>query len=208
MIRLKQHHIPFGTICVLSEHSCDHIEELYTFFKRAGISVKLNVQIPNTFNEKSADAMIKLYDLWRNDGCAIKIDPFIDMTNWIIGISKRCKCFIPCGEQIFSIDTNGDVYPCGTFVSVASTGEYIYGNVNTDRWDDIWFGEKRARFLEFKNTRPDECLECEYRGYCGGGCSRDSVQCGNTEIRMGSTCGIYKPLMDHIAEKVGWLGGT
>lgn len=206
MILLRKYNIDVGSICVLSEYSCDHWDELYPFFKLAGVHIKINPQIPNNFSKKCAETYINLYDQWYDDKAIIKISPFEEMTGFILGTSKRCRCFIPCGEHIFSVSTNGDVYPCSSFVLKIPMDDYIYGNVNVDTWEDIWLGEKRARFLDFKNTRSEECLECPYNEYCGGGCTRDSVQIGNTEIRMGSTCEIIRPLMDHIAEKVGWLG--
>lgn len=205
IILLKQNKIRYGGICVLSEYACDHWDELYPFFRVSQIPIKINPEIPNNFNEKAAEAMIGLYDQWYADHGVVNIDPFAEMTRWILGVSKQRKCYIPCGEHIFSVDTTGDVYACSAFVQDVETDDYVWGNVNDDTWKEIWFGERRKRFLRYKNTRTEECLKCPYNAYCGGGCTKDSVMIGNTKTRLGSTCGIFRPLMDHINEKVGWM---
>lgn len=203
IILLRENKIRCGVICVLTEHSCDHWEELYPFFKMGAFSVKINPVIPNNFNEKCADTMIKLYDQWFDDENKVTIDPFMEMTDFVLGDTKQHKCYLPCGEHIFSVDVHGDVYPCSSFVYNMDMKQYCYGNVNVDGWEDIWYGEKRTAFLDFKNNIPQECLDCEYRLYCSGGCTLDSVKVGNTIQKIGSTCGIYKPLLDHISERVG-----
>lgn len=205
IIKMRENNIKFGVICVLTEYSCDHDDELYPFFKLGGMPVKFNPEIPNTFNNKCAKTMIKLYDQWFDDGCILKMNPFDEMTEFIMGNHRIHKCYLPCGEHIFSIDTHGDVYPCSSFVHNINFDEYKYGNVNMESWNDIWYGQNRMRFLDFKNNIPRECLDCDYRLYCSSGCTRDSVIIGNVIEKMGSTCGIIKPLMDHIANRVGVL---
>lgn len=203
IIKMRENNIKFGVICVLTEYSCDNDEELYPFFKLAGIPVKFNPEIPNTFNEKCAKTMMKLYDMWYEDDRMLKMNPFDEMERFIIGDKSIHKCYLPCGEHIFSVDTFGDVYPCSSFVHNRNFDEHKYGNVNIDSWNDIWYGKNRMRFLDFKNNIPQKCLECDYRLYCSGGCTRDSVVIGNVIEKMGSTCGIIKPLMNHIAKNIG-----
>lgn len=202
MVLLRENKIRFGVICVLTEYSCNHWEELYPFFKMGGFSLKINPVIPNNFNDKCAETMIKLYDVWFEDGRTVNIDPFVEMTAFILGDTKQHKCYLPCGEHIFSVDVHGDVYPCSSFVCDEDYSKYCYGNVNTDGWKDIWYGEKRTDFLKFKNNITDECIKCPYRLYCSGGCTKDSVDIGNTTQKMASTCEIFKPLLDHISAKM------
>ncbi len=207
MAMLKHNKIGHGNIAVLSEHSAKHADEIYPFFRCANLNLKLNIESPNTFTALSLTAMMRVFDDWWNDKNGIRVDPFNEMVNFFIKNSGRCKCSVPCAYNIFAIDTFGDVYPCETFVnSDPAFDKYCFGNVNTDTWDDIWFGDTRMDFLSFQDNVSDECRECPYFSYCGGGCSHESVAIGNTEIKMGATCEIIKPLMDHIAEKVDWLG--
>lgn len=207
MALLKKHDINYGNIAVLSEHSARHADEIYPFFRYANLDFKLNIESPNKFKPLSLNAMLQVFDDWWNDKNGVRVDPFNDMVNFFIKNSGKCRCSVPCAHNIFAIDTFGDVYPCETFVnSDPMYNKYCFGNVNSDTWEDIWFSDTRMDFLTFQDNVSDECRECPYFSYCGGGCSHESVAIGNTEMKMGSTCEIIKPLMDHIAEKVGWLG--
>lgn len=211
MAILKKHDINFGNIAVLSEHSAAHADELYPFFRYAGLNFKLNIESPNTFPTTTLKAMLRVFEDWWNDKNGIRVDPFNDMVQFFFtkNAEVRCKCSVPCAYNIFAIDPFGDVYPCETFVnSDPMYNKYCFGNVNTDTWEDIWFGDTRMDFLAFQDNVSDECRACPYFSYCGGGCSHESVAIGNTTMKKGSTCDIIRPLMDHIAEKVGWLGGV
>jgi len=204
--KLEKNGIYAGHIAVLSPLSCKHADEIYPFFKYAKRSFKLNIATPNTFQKETLAAMILIFEEWFADKNSIRIDPFDEMVNFFLKKEYARKCYCFCNESVICIDSFGDVYPCESFVINRNTGDYVLGNVNTDQWEDIWFGEKRAKFLKFQNNIKDECKECPYVQYCGGGCSADSVMIGNTETKMGSTCEIIKPLMDHISAKIGWLG--
>lgn len=204
--KLEKNGIGVGHIAVLSPTSCTHVDEIYPFFKYAKRGFKINIATPNTFQMKTLSAMITLFEEWFADKNSIRIDPFDEMVNFCLKKEYDRKCYCFCNESVVCVDTFGDVYPCESFVLNRDTSNYILGNVNTDQWEDIWFGEKREKFLKFQNNISDECKECPYVRYCGGGCAADSVMIGNTETKMGSTCNIIRPLMDHIRDKIGWLG--
>lgn len=209
MAMLKEHNIPYGNIAVLSEHSANHADEIYPFFKYANLDFKLNIQSPNTFKSLSLTAMLHVFEDWWNDKNAISVDPFNSMVRFFIRRSGECRCSAVCSNNIFAIDTHGDVYPCETFVtSDPRFDEYRFGNVNSDSWEDIWFGDARMKFLTFLDNVSDECRRCPYFSYCGGGCSYESIAVGNTTTKMGTTCEIIRPLMDHIGDRVGWLGAV
>ena len=204
--KLEKNGVNVGHIAVLSPESCEHVTEIYPFFKYAKRSFKLNIATPNTFQKETLAAMIALFEEWFADKGGIRVDPFDEMVNFFLQKEYDRKCYCFCNEGVICVDTFGDVYPCESFVLNSDTSDYILGNVNQDSWEDIWFGEKRAAFLKFNTALSDKCKECPYVDYCGGGCSADSVMCGNVGTKIGSTCAIIKPLMDHIGDKVQWLG--
>jgi len=205
MIEMNRRKIPFGCIAVLSEYACDHIDEFYPFFHHMNQGIKLNFQTPNNFQEKSAIAAIKLFDEWYDNKSYIRIDPFNIMIQFILLGKTHLKCYPTCNEHVVCIDTFGDVYPCECFVLNNANDDYVLGNVNKNTFDEIWYGDARAKFLSFVYNLDDECQECDYVDFCAGGCAADSIAIGNTEIKKASSCGITKPLMDHINAKIGWL---
>ena len=195
--------IDYGVICVISRYSCEHADEIYPFFKHAMPNIKLNIETPNTFQKETASAFIKIFDDWYSDQNKIQVDPFDDMVNFIEGEQFEKRCYVDCNKFVVCIDTFGDVYPCESFVINADTSEYILGNVNEQTWDEIWNGEKRKAFLKNQAVLSDECFCCKYLEYCGGGCNADSMIYGPIGIRKASCCEVIKPLMDHIANRVG-----
>lgn len=205
MADMKCRGISYGCICVLSEYACDHVDELYPFFHHMGQGFKLNIETPNTFIDKTIDAMIKIFDEWYDNKNAIRIDPFNDMINFILFDRDVQKCHVNCNKFVVCVDTKGDVYPCECFVVNENADNYVLGNVNKDTFDDIWYGKKREKFMEFVYSLSDKCKQCPYVEYCGGGCAADSIACGHAVVKNASTCRITRALMDHITDKVGWM---
>ncbi len=199
---MKKRDIGYGCIAVISKNTCSHSKEVYPFFRIIKEHIKLNIETPNTFNKESLECFIQIFDDWYEDGRFINLDPFVGIIEFLSGMDTK-KCYVDCNKFVVCIDTFGDVYPCESFVINDDTSDYILGNVNKNTWDEIWYGEKRARFLEFQDNIPLKCKECDYMKYCAGGCVADSVMIGNTKYKYGSTCDVIKPLVDHIAGRIG-----
>ncbi len=190
-------------ICVISKHTCLHADEIYPFFKHALPKIKINIVTPNTFQKETTAAFIKIFDDWFLDPNKILVDPFDDMVNFIEGEQFEKRCYVDCNKFVVCVDSFGDVYPCESFVVDDDTSEYILGNVNEQPWREIWNGENRKAFLKNQAVLSDECFSCRYLEYCGGGCNADSMLYGPAYTRKASCCDVIKPLMDHIAYRVG-----
>ena len=202
-MRMDELNINYGVIGVISKYSCAHADEIYPFFKHALDDIKLNIETPNTFQKETVTAFIKIFDDWYADENRIDVHPFIHMVNFLEGIPFEKRCYVNCNKFVICIDSFGDVYPCESFVVNMDTSEYILGNVNEDMWENIWYGDKRKAFLKNQAVLSDECLNCRYLDYCGGGCNADSMLYGPKDTRKASCCAIIKPLMDHIANRIG-----
>ena len=201
--RMRELGIGFGVICVISKYSCLHADEIYPFFKHALPKIKINIVTPNTFQKETTAAFIKIFDDWFSDENKIMVDPFDDMVNFIEGEHFEKRCYVDCNKFVVCVDSFGNVYPCESFVIDDDTSEYILGNVNEQPWQEIWTGEKRKAFLKNQAVLSDECFCCRYLEYCGGGCNADSMLYGPKDTRKASCCEVIKPLMDHIASKIG-----
>jgi len=205
VLMMKKQDFKFGCIAVLSEYSCDHAIDVYEFFRDHNIDIKLNVQVPNTFHEKTHDALIKMFDAWWNDHVSMRMQPFNKMIDFFLGKGCAAECSTFCNHGVFCINTVGDVYPCERFESQTDLSRWCFGNVNHERWEDIWFGDKRQRFLEFVNMPEQKCFSCDYIDYCGGGCSYNSILHNHCDVKKGIDCDITKSLLNHISQEVGWL---
>lgn len=202
-MRMDELDISYGVICVISKYSCEHADEIYPFFKHAMNDINLNIETPNSFQKESAAAFIQIFDDWYADEKRIDVHPFIHMVNFLEGNEYEKRCHVECNKFVVCVDTFGDVYPCESFVIEEDTSEYILGNVNEDSWEDIWNGDKRKAFLESQAVLSAECLSCRFVDYCSGGCNADSMLYGPKDVRKASCCAIIKPLMNHIANKIG-----
>ncbi len=200
---MKKRNIDYGCIAVISRNTCLHSKEVYPFFRIIEEHIKLNVETPNNFNIESLECFIQIFDDWYSDPNKIHMDPFNSMVNFIEGEQFEKRCYANCNKFVVCIDTFGDVYPCESFVIDDDTSEYILGNVNEQTWDEIWNGDKRKAFLKNQAVLSDECFCCRYLEYCGGGCNADSMLYGPADTRKASCCEVIKPLMDHIASRIG-----
>ena len=71
-----------------------------------------------------------------------------------------------CKESV-AIAANGDVIPCNNFQG------YILGNVLHQDILEIYHSESARRIRELSTLTSDQldgCQDCDYAGYCGGGC--------------------------------------
>lgn len=69
---------------------------------------------------------------------------------------------VPCSALFysFSIDCNGDVYPCNSFLCKV-------GNIFENSLHDIWYHSEKLNFIKnIKNSDLKECLNCEYKSEC------------------------------------------
>lgn len=77
------------------------------------------------------------------------------------------------GVSNLSIADSGDVYPCHHF----HAGEFHFGNIFHDSFEDIFFGEKIQDYvwsMDVENNNPT-CQRCDVRFLCGGGCHANNL---------------------------------
>lgn len=85
------------------------------------------------------------------------------------GKSSMCGA----GRNIIAIDSNGDIYPCQSFVN----REYCLGNVLEENWHFIF--KEKAQKCNLTKLSVDEkvkCKSCEYKFLCLGGCPNISYR--------------------------------
>ena len=78
----------------------------------------------------------------------------------LLGTRILYRC--PAGKTDVSVDAEGDIYPCDSFIGIE---EFRLGNVCT-RMDE----DKRRGFLALRVDEKHTCTSCWARYLCGGGC--------------------------------------
>lgn len=190
LIHIKEHDISYGIISVVVDG--EDLNPVYDFFVDIGNSLQLNPVMP--INDMAAE-LCDLFDRWMLDGRPIPINPFDDVLKYINDEFYTRSCPGSCGYNFVSIIPNGDVLPCGVFWDNTDIADlYVYGNVNTDSFDDIWYGAERQKMLDYVDNVPDECNACRWIDFCGTGCS-------HAKHAGADKCGYMKTLLEHVARK-------
>ena len=193
LINIKEHDIGYGIISVITHG--DDLNEVYDFFVGINEPFQINPTLP--INDMGA-AMCDLFNRWITDHKPLKIEPFTKIFKYFTGQYYIKECPNICAHDLVSISPNGDVRPCGFFWDNTDLrGLYIYGNVNTDKFDDIWYGAERQKMLEYVDCIPADCMVCHWIDFCGTGCSY-------AKHAGADKCGYMKELLDHAA----WIGGS
>lgn len=191
LIHIKEYGIGYGTIATISNGS--DLNDVYDFFVDINEPVQLNPTLP--INDM-APALCDLFDRWIADRKPIVIEPFSKIFKYFTGQYYVKECPNICAHDLVSIAPNGDVRPCGFFWDNTGLKDlYVYGNVNTDSFNDIWYGLKRQSMLEYVDSIPEDCMTCRWIDFCGTGCSY-SKHAGADK------CGYMKTLLEHAS----WIG--
>ncbi|KXA98549.1 hypothetical protein AKJ39_01670 [candidate division MSBL1 archaeon SCGC-AAA259J03] len=134
-----------------SGKSCDSIQDFSPDPYRVGnfwhvLFQKWTEQYPPEFSVRFFDSLLRIELGKKANNCRIE---------------KNCKKYL-------LIESNGDIYPCDFFVEP----EKKLGNIKNQKLSELAGKEKYDKFAEKKQDMSSECIECEYKKYCNGGCPR------------------------------------
>lgn len=199
-----------GVITVLTKKNINRILELYEFFKRETINMKVNPLIKSGnavshYDDLSISAveygraMVQLFDLWIDDTEAtISIDPLDDIIgNVLTSKPFGCNFSYSCQQNFLSIGPLGDVYPCGRFDGLA---EFRMGNINTDSLNDMLNAPIRTKLLARTPEAFESCMRCDYKPICNAGCIHNAFMHTGDIMTKDYFCAGYKILFNHITD--------
>lgn len=171
-----------GVNTAFSAPNIGQFEDLHNFLKDLGISVwqlQIVENVGNALEKPELNFTLeKLYELAKKITRVRRHSPIT--INAADNIGYYCQFepllrdypFGGCGggKRVIGIHANGDVRGC---LSIMCTDEAIEGNVRERSLKEIW--EDPNLFKIYRDRTPEKltgfCAECEYRAYCGGGCS-------------------------------------
>lgn len=206
---LKGHKVNFNILCCVHQQNLNHPMEVYRFL-RDKIGAQFIQFIPilqrvldedgnetGTITDLSVDAgsygtfLTTIFDEWvKHDVGSIFIQLFdICLGVWSGQTSSLCIFTETCGRGLV-LEHNGDLYACDHFVN----SDHLLGNITktplshlVDSPQQIAFGKTK------KETLPQDCLDCDVRFICNGGCPKNRGSDG-----LNFLCSGYKTFFHHI----------
>ena len=201
---LKKHRVDFNILCTIN--SCNVREPLmvYKFF-RDDVGAEFVQFIPivewmgNELTPESVGAkdfgkfLCDIFDEWVNrDIGEVYVQHFdAALANRYGTPPGICVFSETCGTAV-ALEHNGDVYSCDHFVNP----QHKIGNILKDDLADVVSGEEQFKFGQDKrNKLPEDCLNCEIRFACHGGCPKNRDKLGKNVL-----CEGYKIFFEHTRE--------
>jgi uncharacterized protein len=203
--------VEVNVLTVVNDYSVRFPEEIYAFHRSAGLNfmqfipcVERGSQDPTRLAPFSVpagqfgDFLCKVFDLWRADfvdGVPTTSIRFFEALLFLVAgfPSTECTLLEECGGYLL-IEHTGDVYACDFFVDP----EWKLGNLLETSLPDLLNDPRQARFGRNKASLPEDCLACEWRMLCRGGCTKDRLRKPGS-AGQNHLCASYKEFFPHAA---------
>jgi uncharacterized protein len=222
---LKRFRVDFNTLSVINEANVTKPLEVYRFLKKIGsgfiqfipIVERRSETTPNDgltlVSPKFEDAaqltewsirarqfgkfMITIFDEWvRNDVGKVFVQLFdVTLANWVGAPPGLCVFAETCGEAAV-MEHNGDLYSCDHFVYP----ENLLGNIKDTSMSEMMASGRQIQFGKDKrDTLPRQCLLCEVRFACHGGCPKSRIAVtSDGQTGLNWLCEGYKAFFEHV----------
>lgn len=209
---LKEAKVGFGCICVVNSYNVKHPLDVYDFLKKnlhQSVSIKPCIEMGenDTLSNFSvepidyANFMIQVFDKWfEDDNPDFIIREFENFLMGLIGEQPLLCCNRVNGcQRYFTINYNGDVYTCDSFVN-EDYQDYFYGNIGKNSIQEIINspGAKKSKAVEQKALL--DCKQCKWLNICGGGCVNFHTHLSKKYKKQ--YCLSRKKIIEHLKQSV------
>ena len=176
---LRNNHVAFNVLCVLSQGNVERPREVYDFFRSRGIDHIQYIPLaefgpdgnPLPFSitpEQYGRFLTETFERWWPDRRKVRIRFFDNVMESLAGQKpSTCTMHESC-DSYAVVEYNGDVYPCDFFVERS----WKLGNIHGESWGEIARRQTRFHFAAKKSIEHPECLACDYASICHGGCPK------------------------------------
>lgn len=170
----------FGQIATIGKINVKFPERVYRALTSPKWSTGFDIHpcypTPNHSHNPDLDELlgfwIKTFTMWwQEDNPRIHIRFFKDVLRAHMGATpKTCANRIEGCRPIVAVDELGDVYPCTRYTKKT---DFLIGNVlkNSDGLAGVLESERGQIIYDTIVQVPQECRDCQWFSYCGGGCS-------------------------------------
>ncbi len=229
----KKHKVEFNTLSVVNRENAYHPLEVYHFLKEIGsgfiqfipiVERIANQPDPHSCNlvtpSYGPDAAVaewcveplqygkflcSIFDEWvRQDVGRVFVQIFdCTLANWVGERAGLCVFNETCGDAT-AMEHNGDLYTCDHFVYP----EYYLGNILEKSLPTMIMSQKQIQFGRDKRDKlPRQCLQCEYRFTCHGGCPKNRISVtADSEPGLNYLCPGYKMFFSHVHPYMQYMG--
>jgi uncharacterized protein len=148
--------------------------------------------------------MITIFDEWvRNDVGKVFVQLFdVTLANWVGAPPGLCVFAETCGEAAV-MEHNGDLYSCDHFVYP----EFLLGNILEKPMGEMMASGRQIQFGKDKRDMlPRQCLRCEVRFACHGGCPKSRIATTEDgQPGLNWLCEGYKAFFEHVKPHMDFM---
>ena len=203
--RAKEAGLTPGVVVTINKTNIGLLADIYSMLAGAGLAFNVvpivrSGDAATHFDEFAISpeewgaALITLFDLWYKADPYIQIDDLVHATRAVItGNPAMCHHTRNCSSFNLSIDPKGDVYPCGW---LSGHAELRYGSLHENSLKEL-LSERIAFSLRTRET-PADCLVCEWKSICHGGCMAHSYLYNKDAHGKSYFCESIKMIYGHI----------
>ncbi len=220
--RLRAHRVEYNILACVNTLTAEHPLEVYRFF-RDDVGARFVQFIPvveqedgpgqeevTRVSDRSVDGpgygrfLIAVFDEWvGRDVGQIFVQLFdTALAAWLDRRAGLCVFEETCGAAL-AMEHNGDLFACDHFVEPG----YRLGNILETPLRELVGSEPQRRFgLDKRDALPRDCIECEVRFACNGGCPRNRLlTTEDGEPGLNYLCAGYKSFFAHIDEPMQFM---
>ena len=222
---LKKHHVEWNILACVHAANAEYPLQVYNFLRdEAGAQFIQFIPIVeqhatnerqkrHTISERSVtgkqygDFLINIFDEWiRQNVGQIFVQIFdVALGIWMGQPSSLCISGETCGTAM-AMEHNGDVFACDHFVDP----RYKLGNIRTTSLNTLAGSPQQRQFGTAKRDMlPDECLACDVRFACHGGCPKNRIlTTPDGQAGLNYLCEGYKAFFRHINRPMQVMAST
>lgn len=198
--RLQNYSVAFNTLTVVNAFNCQHPLQVYDYLKNLGSRhmqfiplLETSEGAPSERSLQPADFGVFLtsifYQWVRHDIGVIEVPIFEHAFAACCGLPPLTCVFAPSCGSAFALELNGDLYQCDHFV----TPEYLLGNLHHNTLREMLESDANLAFAQNKLPLAQECLACEVKSACYGGCPKDRVMLSSRGLpELNYFCASYR----------------
>jgi uncharacterized protein len=229
---LKRFQVEFNTLSVINDANVLKPLEVYRFLKKTGSGYIQFIPIVERRSETTppdgldlvhpgysdpaqltnwsirarqfGKFMITIFDEWvRNDVGKVFVQLFdVTLANWVGAPPGLCVFAETCGEAAV-MEHNGDLYSCDHFVYP----EFLLGNILEKPMGEMMASGRQIQFGKDKRDMlPRQCLRCEVRFACHGGCPKSRIATTEDgQPGLNWLCEGYKAFFEHVKPHMDFM---
>jgi uncharacterized protein len=212
---MDEYEVEHNILCTVHAANAPHPVETYRFFRdvvkaefiqfipivrrdnATGHQEGLDVRDQSVTAEQYGQFLIGIFDEWvRHDVGRVFVQIFdVALAAWSGQRPGLCVFEPTCGLGL-AMEHNGDLYACDHYVEP----NYLLGNIMETPMLDLVASEQQRAFGQAKlETLPQQCIDCEVRFICNGGCPKNRILVtGEGKPNLNYLCNGYKSFFKHV----------